>query len=201
MVIADKKIKKAVKKGDIVIEPYDEARIGTNSYDVTLGPVLAIYTDKILDVKRPPNVKYFDIPDDGFVLQPNELYLGSINEYIESPKYLPWIDGRSSAARLGIGIHITAGRGDVGYKGYFTLEITAIKPIRIYKDIRIGQLTFFKTTKPKVLYCDKPNANYSDFSKLPVPSKMWKTYAPKKSSITYTDISTDKKSNNGKFSI
>lgn len=177
MVLADKKIRKALKRKDIVIDPYNDKHLGTNSYDVTLGGVLATYVDDVLDMKKPPSVNYFDIPDDGYVLYPGELYLGVTKEYIESRKYLPWIDGRSSVGRLGISVHITAGRADRGWKGPLTLEITAVKPVRIYKDVRVGQLTFFKTTKPDVLYCDKPSASYTAYSKLPVPSRLWRSFA------------------------
>lgn len=176
MVLADKKIKKEIKKGNIVIFPYDERNVGTNSYDVRLGKTLAVYDDEILDAKKPPTHRYFDIPVSGCVLKPGELYLGSVKEYISSPKYLPWIDGRSSVGRLGISVHVTAGKGDRGWKGHLTLEITAVKPVRIYADMLIAQVTFFKTTEPSVLYCDKPNANYNTDDIKPTPSRLWRSF-------------------------
>ncbi len=176
MILGDKKIKKAIDKGTIVIEPYDESCVGQNSYDVHLGKTLAVYTDHILDAKKPPAVNYFDIPQDGFVLHPGELYLGATKEYTESYKYVPNVDGKSSVGRLGIFIHVTAGRGDVGFKNHFTLEITVIKPVRVYAGMAIGQLTFMETTGVKNTYDKKKTAKYNGRDPRPMPSRMWMNF-------------------------
>ena len=79
---------------------------------------------------------------EGFKLEPNQLYLGRTLEYTSTKKFVPMIEGRSSIGRLGIFIHITAGFGDVGFSGYWTLEIFCIKPIIIYPNVEIAQLYY-----------------------------------------------------------
>lgn len=52
------------------------------------------------------------------------------------------IEGRSSWGRLGLYIHVTAGFGDVGFKGYWTLEITCVQPMIIYPNVEICQIFY-----------------------------------------------------------
>ena len=93
-------------------------------------------------MKKPNEVEEIIIPETGYQLKPNELYLGRTLEYTNTKKYVPMIEGRSSIGRLGIFIHITAGFGDVGFAGYWTLEIFCIKPIIIYPNVEIAQLYY-----------------------------------------------------------
>ena len=76
MILTDKKILEAMAAGEIVIEPFDRHHLGTNSYDVHLGKWLAVYTNSVLDARQHNPIEYLEIPDDGFVLQPGQLYLG-----------------------------------------------------------------------------------------------------------------------------
>ncbi len=85
----------------------------------------------------------FEIPEEGFVLEPNTLYLGVTAEYTESHAHVPFLEGKSSTGRLGIDIHATAGKGDVGFCNAWTLEISCIQPVRIYAGMPIGQLIYF----------------------------------------------------------
>lgn len=178
MILGDRKFLKCVANKDIVIEPFDDSRLGGNSYDVQLAPTLAVYLDDVLDVKKEPQIKYFDIPEAGFMLVPGELYLGATVEYIESSKYLPYVDGKSSTGRYGIQIHMTAGRGDVGFQGHFTLEIVVVKPTIVYPYMPIGQLTFHKTSKVDRLYNKKRTAKYNNHEPVPMPSQMWRNFKP-----------------------
>ena len=63
-------------------------------------------------------------------------------EYTETHGYVPMIEGRSSIGRLGMFIHVTAGFGDVGFCGYWTLEIFVIHPLRIYAGVPICQIFY-----------------------------------------------------------
>lgn len=133
-----------IESGGIVVRPYDETCIGPNSYDVHLGDRLVVYREAILDARRENRTRELRIPDDGLVLYPGRLYLGRTVEYTESPNFIPMYEGRSSLGRLGITSHITAGFGDIGFKGSWTLEITVVQPVRIYKGMRFGQLYWHK---------------------------------------------------------
>ncbi|MDD3821897.1 MAG: dCTP deaminase, partial [Bacilli bacterium] len=124
-----------IKEGNIVIEPYDEKNVGANSYYVHLGDELVIYEEEVLECKRPNKTKTIKIPEEGYVIQPGELYLARTVEYTETNNFVPLLNGRFSLAALGITIHITAGFGDNGFKGTWTLEIFCIKPVRIYPNM------------------------------------------------------------------
>lgn len=95
-----------------------------------------------LDPKKENETIDITIPEEGYVLLPGTLYLGETVEYTETYGYVPKIDGRSTTGRLGIVIHLTAGFGDNGFKGKWTLEITATHPVIVYPNMEIGQLYF-----------------------------------------------------------
>lgn len=175
MILSDKKILECIKKGSIVIKPFDIKNMGGNSYDVHLSKHFAQYIDKTLDAKKHNKIKHFEIPKGGFVLKPGQLYLGATEEYTETHKHVPFLEGKSSTGRLGIDIHATAGKGDVGFCGYWTLEISSSKPVRIYAGMPIGQLIYYVVDgKVENLYHKKKNAKYSHQEHRPKESMMWK---------------------------
>ncbi len=153
--ITGKEIKRQVELGNIVIKPFDEKRINPNSYNITLNNKLVVYDDPVLDMKKKNSTHEIIIPEEGLVLEPNKLYLGRTNEYTETTGFVPCIDGRSSIGRLGLFIHVTAGFGDVGFKGTWTLEIQCVQPIRIYPNVEIGQLYYEQIQGEQTLYSGK----------------------------------------------
>lgn len=175
MILSDQLILKEIEAGTIVIEPFKRECLGTNSYDVHLGKYLACYTNRELDAKKHNTIAHFEIPKDGFVLQPNTLYLGVTLEYTETHKHVPFLEGKSSTGRLGIDIHATAGKGDVGFCNTWTLEISATQPVRIYAGMPIGQLIYFVVDgEIETMYNTKGNAKYNNKTTKPVESMMWK---------------------------
>ena len=139
MILSGLEIEKNLGK-NIIIEPFSRSQLNSNSYNVRLHNKLLVYKEKTLDMKKPNETKEIIISDKGFKLEPNELYLGRTLEYTTTKNFVPMIEGRSSIGRLGIFIHITAGFGDVGFSGYWTLEIFCIKPIIIYPNVEIAQI-------------------------------------------------------------
>lgn len=175
MILSDQLILKEIEAGSIIIEPFNRDCLGTNSYDVHLGKHLACYTDRELDAKKHNTITHFEIPKEGFVLQPNTLYLGVTLEYTETHKHVPFLEGKSSTGRLGIDIHATAGKGDVGFCNTWTLEISATQPVRIYAGMPIGQLIYFVVDgNIETMYNTKGNAKYNNKTTKPVESMMWK---------------------------
>lgn len=175
MILSDKKILEAIQTRDIVIEPFDRKALGTNSYDVHLSPYLAVYEADELDAKKHNTIRELIIPEEGFVLQPNILYLGSTVEYTETHNAVPFLEGKSSTGRLGIDIHATAGKGDVGFCNHWTLEISCIMPVRVYAYMPIGQLIYFGVEGDiENYYHKKPSAKYNKRNVKPVESMMWK---------------------------
>ena len=128
--------------GNIVIEPFDEARLNPNSYNLTLHDELMVYEEVELDMRKANRVRRISIPPEGLVLQRNQIYLGRTAERTETHNLVPMIEGRSSVGRLGLFVHVTAGFGDVGFCGYWTLEMFAVAPVRIYAGVAICQIFY-----------------------------------------------------------
>jgi len=175
MILTDLQILEEIQKGTIKIEPYDRACLGTNSYDVHLGKYLATYKNRVLDAKSHNEIEHFEIGEEGFVLQPDTLYLGVTDEYTETLAHVPFLEGKSSVGRLGIDIHATAGKGDVGFCNTWTLEISVSQPVRVYAGMPIGQLIYFEVKGGiENSYNTKQNAKYNERTIYPVESMMWK---------------------------
>lgn len=173
MILSGKEIIKHIGK-DIIIEPYDEAKVNPNSYNLSLHNELLVYDKDALDMKIPNTTSSITIPDEGLLLEPNKLYLGRTNEFTKTEKYVPMLEGRSSTGRLGLFIHVTAGFGDVGFAGYWTLEIFCVQPIIIYPNVDICQIYYHSILGEYSLYNSgkyqnntgiQPSLMYRDFEK------------------------------------
>jgi dCTP deaminase len=177
MILTDKTIIDEIALKNIVIEPLIEANIGTNSVDLTLSNTLLMYTEHLLDVRKKNSYVPIIIPEDGLILKPSILYLASTVEYTETLRHVPIIQGKSSLGRLGLFVHITAGFGDVGFKGHWTLELACIQPVRIYAGMKIAQICYHDISEmPYTDYASKADAKYSNQGKDPVPSKNYKNF-------------------------
>ena len=161
-----------LQKPRLAIAPFDEEQLNPNSYNLRLGSKLLRYTDLQLDMKVRPTVTEIEIPEEGFVLDPQTLYLGSTVEYTETHGLVPRVDGRSSVGRLGIWVHVTAGMGDVGFCGTWTLEITSVQPVRIYAGVEICQISYTTISEDHVPY----DSDKYQFQTGPRPSELWRDF-------------------------
>ena len=141
MILTGPEILKRLNR-DIVIEPFHLDQLNPNSYNLRLHQDLLIYTERVLDMSRPNATQTLAIPDEGLVLEPGRLYLGRTVERTFTQNLVPMLEGRSSIGRLGLFVHVTAGFGDVGFNGFWTLEISTIQPIRIFKNVEICQIFY-----------------------------------------------------------
>ena len=142
MILSGKEIEKEIDRGNIVIEPFDRRRLNPNSYNLSLHDELMVYKGETLDMRTPNETETLAIPPEGLLLAPGRLYLGRTEEYTRTEGFIPMLEGRSSIGRLGICIHVTAGFGDVGFAGYWTLEIFCIQPVRVYAGVEICQIYY-----------------------------------------------------------
>lgn len=131
---------------DIKIDPFNEDQLNANSYDLTLHNELLVYEEVVLDLKQPNRYRRIEIPPSGLVLSPNQIYLARTVEHTETNNLVPMIEGRSSLGRLGLFVHVTAGIGEAGFRGFWTLEMFAVQPIRIYSGIQICQILYHELT-------------------------------------------------------
>ena len=175
MILTDTQILQAIQKGEILIEPYSVDCLGTNSYDVHLSENLAVYKDKELDAKKHNEIQHIQIGPQGYLLLPGTLYLGATLEYTETHQTVPFLEGKSSVGRLGIDIHATAGKGDVGFCNHWTLEISCVHPVRVYAGMPIGQLIYFAVDgQINNYYHSKKGAKYNRKTPKPMESMMYK---------------------------
>jgi dCTP deaminase len=143
MILTGSEIARQRELGQIVLDPFDPARINPNSYDFALGSQLKMYADTVLDVRRENRAVTVDIPADGYLLRPDRIYLGHTEEVIGSTGFVPIIRGRSGIARLGLFVHVTADLIDIGSISQLTLQLHAVQPVRVYPGLVIGQVTFW----------------------------------------------------------
>lgn len=148
MLLSRSDILKAIESRQIVIDPFDPARLGPNSYDLRISNELLTYEEVVLNTRRPPKYRRMLIPEAGFTLLPSKLYLAGTVEYTETHGLVPFLDGRSSTGRLGLSVHVTAGRGDVGFCGHWTLELHVVEPLTIYPGTPLCQIYYMQVSDP-----------------------------------------------------
>ena len=175
MILTKSEILKNIESKDIVIEPFDANNINPNSVDVCLGDKIGIYANSVLDSKSNNELIVSDIPAGGITIYPDQFYLAVTKEYTETKKHVPMLDGKSSIGRLGIDIHATAGKGDIGFTGHWTLEISVKKPVRIYPGMVIGQLIYYEVSG-EITDTYQDTGNYNNKEAIPEGSKLYKKY-------------------------
>jgi len=173
MILSGRQIEERLD-GDIVIEPFDPGQLNPNSYNLRLHEELLTYEEVVLDMRKPNRVERIVMPPEGFTLNPNQLYLGRTVERTETHNLVPMIEGRSSVGRLGLFVHVTAGFGDVGFKGYWTLEMFAVQPVRIYPHVPICQIFYHEITGDIEEYASDKYQNNCDIQ----PSLLYKELNP-----------------------
>ncbi len=162
--------------------PSDEGgRLNPNSYNLDLAPELLVYTVPrvpsemhgmmvapeaweryALDMRKDNPTRKLTIPPEGLLLRPDRLYLGRTSQHTSSYNCRPCLNGRSSIGRLGICIHITAGYGDVGFSGTWTLELMVIHPVRVYPGVSICQIDYASISPRHRPYLSKKYLNQQD---------------------------------------
>lgn len=173
MILTGQEIRKNLGK-NIVIDPYRDENLNPNSYNLSLHHELLTYEEVVLDMRKPNRVHRHTIPEEGLVLRPQQLYLGRTVERTETHNLVPMIEGRSSIGRLGLFVHVTAGFGDVGFCGYWTLEMFAVQPVRIYPGVSICQIFYHQVAGDVVEYVSNKYQHNRDIQ----PSMMFKELDP-----------------------
>jgi dCTP deaminase len=146
-ILSGRAIAEAIDEGSIIIDPYDRKHLNPASYDLTLGDEVKIYDinsidNCTLDSKKVNPTRELKIPPEGIRLLPGTGYLMHTRERVGTTKFVPIIDGKSSIGRLFSLIHYTAGYGDPGFAGQYTLEVSVVHPIILYASMRICQIRF-----------------------------------------------------------
>lgn len=173
MILTGSEIRKNINEGKISIDPFDESQLNPNSYNFTLSNKLLVYENFVLDTKTEQKTREIIIPESGYTLSTNVIYLGCTKEIIGSDFFVPIIRGRSSIGRLGLFVNITSDLVDIGARLRLTLQLHAVQPVIIYPGMQIGQVTFWQPIGEIEKYHGKyqnatepvASKNYLDFLK------------------------------------
>jgi dCTP deaminase len=181
-ILSGQAIVAARERGDIVIDPFRPEMVNPASVDLTLGDHMAVYINSVgpptalvqrpLDPRVEQPVMALTIPSTGFTLRPGIGYLMHTVERVGSRRYVPVLDGKSSMGRLFVQIHVTAGFGDPGFFGQWTLEVVVTHPVILYPGMRIAQMRFHEMSGDVKLY----EGNYKDDAEGPVASRAWRQF-------------------------
>lgn len=176
-ILTGPEIRRQVELGGIKISSWDPELLNPASVDLRLGNIVCTYATQdvsgvmFLDSKVEAKTHVWQFDD--LVLSPGQLYLMHTEERVSTNLFVPVIDGKSSIGRLGISVHETAGYGDAGFDGQYTLEVTTVYPVRVYAGMRFCQMRFHTMEGEPMLY----QGNYTgEYSQGPVPSRAWKQF-------------------------
>lgn len=167
--LSDRDIKQAMEAGEITIDPFCPNQLGPASYDFQLGRIIIYYGYPEDHTIKPWEdqsqfVQKVEIVEGGYyLLQPQQLVLAATYEYIGvGPAHSAEITGKSSLARLGLVVHLTAGFVDPGNERLkVTLEIinNAQRPIALTPKMKIGQVLFYRLSSPAERPYGHPDLN------------------------------------------
>lgn len=186
MLLSKKGILRALHKGEIRISRHDkpfnpELQVSANSIDVTLSPHIYEIPQGIVCVDgltgqfynkatgEPYTPTLITIPEEGFILKHGFVYLACTNEKIWSNAFVPECKDKSSLGRMFCPTHFNAGLGDLGFDGYYTLEIAPQIDIKVYAGMAICQIKFHKASNIGEPY--RESGRYMNDEPIPVPSK------------------------------
>lgn len=176
----------------------DDPRVQPASYDLRLGNRVAVYRDVtelyhmkgraisdhgrglfvnpngFLDAKKKLEVREFEMdPEQGWFCRPGIGYLMHTAERILTNHFLPTLNGKSSVGRIFTTCHVTAGQGDPGFNGQYTLEVTVTHPTIVYPGKPFCQV-LFQTLEGRIKTYD---GNYQGEASMgPVASRYWRNF-------------------------
>jgi len=155
MILTGPEIARRRAAGEIVISPFSEKNLNPNSYNFCLHPTMTIYSEGVIDPRHAHPTEQIVIGEDGYVLEPRRLYLAATLEELGGEYFVPTYAARSSVARLGLFINLSAPLGDIGFIGRWTIQLFALHPTRVYAGMQIGQMMFWKVAGEIDLYRGK----------------------------------------------
>jgi len=187
VVLSDRTIRRLLHEGRIGIDPYDATLMQPSSLDVRVDRYFRVFRNSrypYIDVKEAQEelTELVEVDgDEAFILHPGEFVLGSTLERVTLPDDLvARLEGKSSLGRLGLLIHSTAGFIDPGWDGHVTLELSNVAnlPITIYREMKIGQISFMQMSEPaSAPYGAGAIGSRYQGQRGPTPSRYWKNFA------------------------
>lgn len=177
MILTGTEIDRRISDREITFTPYNPLHVNPNSIDITLSDRLLRYTQPVIDPRLEPEVEEITIPETGFVLQPHSFWLGSSNERVGSTKFVPLVHAKSSTARAGLFVHVTADLIDIGSIGVITFQLYSTIAFKLYPGMRIGQMTFWRPFGEIKLYDGKYQNSGGPRKSMIHADEFWKKFA------------------------
>ncbi len=185
MLLSDKKIIEQMEQGNIIIEPFDPRQLGTNSYDVRLGPYYFIPNHNMVTVNftNEEDAGTFWLgpyyAEDGYIkIRPGDTILAHTEEVVGGRNgFTTSMRARSSIGRSCLSVCKCAGVGDVGYISRWTMEITnhshamAIVPV----GLRVAQILFYEVGETAREYQGK-YGSWNDWTPKDMLPKLYRDY-------------------------
>ncbi|MDG2944502.1 dCTP deaminase [Exercitatus varius] len=181
MRLCDTDIEKHLDEGVIGIFPRpNNSKINGATIDLRLGNSFRVFRDHsaaYIDVSGPKEAvaeqlervmsdEIIIADDEAFFLHPGVLALATTLESVKLPdNIIGWLDGRSSLARLGLMVHVTAHRIDPGWEGKIVLEFynSGKLPLALRPNMIIGALSFEVLSGPAARpYNSRQDAKYKN---------------------------------------
>jgi dCTP deaminase len=150
MFLSDVDILKEIQEGNIILEPFSEAKLQPATYDICLGNTFIVndaHSTKAIDPVKGiyPRTQNIEVEDgEEFVLHPGVSILGYSKERFGSENYLIEVNGKSSLARIGLIVHNSASIVNPGHYLNIALELCNLNnvPIILRPGMEIAQLSF-----------------------------------------------------------
>jgi dCTP deaminase len=155
VILTGAEIRSRIGCGDIVCEPFFDDHVNPNSIDLTLGDKILRYSGEPLDPMVEAKVEEVAVPAEGLLLPAGSFCLGCSAEKIGSNHFVPLLHAKSSTARAGLFVHLTADLIDIGSIGRITFQFYATLPFTLRRGMRIAQMTFWKPMGEIALYDGK----------------------------------------------
>ncbi|GAA3753057.1 dCTP deaminase [Spinactinospora alkalitolerans] len=173
MILSGHEIRRQVEADAITVSPFDSDHINPNSIDLTLDDTILRYCDPVIDPRVEPEVVKLTVPEDGLLLEPMGFCLGSSREIVGSTEFVPMVHAKSSTARAGLFVHVTADLIDIGSIGTITFQLFSTLPLRVYPGMRIAQVTFWKPMGEITLYSGKYQGSAGPMKSMIFRDRYW----------------------------
>jgi dCTP deaminase len=175
MILSGPEIKRQIETDAITVTPFDPDLINPNSIDLTLDDLVLRYLDPIIDPRVEQRVAEIKVPEDGLLLEPLSFCLGSSREIVGSTEFVPMVHAKSSTARAGLFVHVTADLIDIGSIGCITFQLFSTLPLVVYPGMRIAQLSFWKPQGEINLYSGKYQGSTGPRKSMIFLDRYWET--------------------------
>ena len=145
MILTGNEIRAQLERGRIQISNFDPDALSPNAYDLKLAPCLTRSIGEPLDpMVAPARQEKIVMSHEGFLLEPNDFWLGESQEEIRSDEFVPMLHARSGTARLGLFVHITGDLLQLGFNGHPTFQLYSTLPLRLHPGVPIAQISFWR---------------------------------------------------------